>query len=54
MLPIGTIVYLKEGSSKLMILNRGPIIGKEGKQYMFDYSGVFLSSGISTGEYVLL
>lgn len=30
MLPIGTIVYLKEGTTKLMILNRGPIVEKDG------------------------
>ncbi|WP_328798352.1 DUF4176 domain-containing protein [Latilactobacillus fragifolii] len=26
MLPIGSIIYLKEGSRKIMILNRGPVI----------------------------
>ncbi|BAC13290.1 hypothetical conserved protein [Oceanobacillus iheyensis HTE831] len=29
MLPIGSIVYLKEGTSKLMILNRAPILPTE-------------------------
>ncbi len=29
MQPIGSIVYLKEGTSKNMILNRGPIIEME-------------------------
>ncbi|MFP7492925.1 DUF4176 domain-containing protein [Terribacillus saccharophilus] len=38
MLPIGSIVYLNEGTSKLMILNRGPIIELDGEQKMFDYS----------------
>ena len=30
-LPIGTIVYLKEGSQKLMILNRGVTIDQNGE-----------------------
>jgi hypothetical protein len=49
MLPIGSIVYLKEGTSKLMILNRGPILppeGTEGKGVMYDYSGCFYPQGL--------
>ena len=46
MLPIGSIVYLKEGTSKLMILNRGPIIETNGEQKMFDYSGCFYPQGL--------
>ena len=46
MLPIGTIIYLKEGTSKIMILNRGPIIEMDGKQTMFDYSGCFYPQGL--------
>ena len=38
MLPIGSIVFLKEGSQKLMILNRGPIIMMDEQKTMFDYS----------------
>ena len=37
-LPIGTIVYLKEGSQKLMILNRGVTI---------DYSAAFYPIGLN-------
>jgi hypothetical protein len=48
MLPIGSIVYLKQGTSKLMILNRGPIIEVEGEQTWFDYSA--LPSRISAGS----
>ncbi len=46
MSPIGSIVYLKEGTSKLMILNRAPILpaeGKEQKGIMYDYSGCIRS-----------
>ena len=34
LLPIGTIVYLKEGSQKLMILNRGVTIEQEGESVL--------------------
>ncbi|SNZ03194.1 hypothetical protein SAMN05421503_0302 [Terribacillus aidingensis] len=46
MLPIGSIVYLKEGTSKLMILNRGPIIELDGEQKMFDYSACVYPQGL--------
>jgi hypothetical protein len=46
MLPIGSIVYLNEGTSKLMILNRGPIIELEGEQKMFDYSACVYPQGL--------
>ncbi|QXE01474.1 DUF4176 domain-containing protein [Terribacillus sp. DMT04] len=46
MLPIGSIVYLKEGTSKLMILNRGPIIELDGNQKLFDYSACVYPVGL--------
>lgn len=49
MLPIGSIVYLKEGTSKLMILNRGPILPSEetnGKGTMYDYTGCIYPQGL--------
>ncbi|MTW86058.1 DUF4176 domain-containing protein [Virgibacillus dakarensis] len=48
MLPIGTIVYLNEGTSKLMILNRGPILAgeTEGERIWYDYSGCFYPQGL--------
>ena len=49
MLPIGSIVYLKEGTSKLMILNRGPILPAEetgGEEIWYDYSGCFYPQGV--------
>ncbi|PAD38415.1 DUF4176 domain-containing protein [Terribacillus sp. 7520-G] len=46
MLPIGSIVYLNEGTSKLMILNRGPIIELDGEQKMFDYSACVYPQGL--------
>ncbi|MEC5425181.1 DUF4176 domain-containing protein [Virgibacillus sp. C22-A2] len=50
MLPIGSIVYLKEGTSKLMILNRGPIIPPEkgdSQGVMYDYSGCLYPQGLN-------
>ncbi|EJO5346908.1 DUF4176 domain-containing protein [Clostridium botulinum] len=46
MLPIGTIVYLKEGTQKLMILNRGAIIETEGEKQIFDYSACLYPQGL--------
>ncbi|MFD1335895.1 DUF4176 domain-containing protein [Oceanobacillus iheyensis] len=49
MLPIGSIVYLKEGTSKLMILNRAPILpaeNQEQKGVMYDYSGCIYPQGL--------
>lgn len=53
MLPIGSIVYLKEGSSKLMILNRGPILPSEDaedKGVMYDYSGCLYPQGLDANQ----
>ena len=50
LLPIGSIVYLKEGSQKLMILNRGPQIELEGKVQMFDYSACVYPIGLVTEQ----
>ncbi|MBO1002268.1 DUF4176 domain-containing protein [Pseudogracilibacillus auburnensis] len=46
MLSIGSIVYLKEGTSKLMILNRGPMIKMNEEELMFDYSGCIYPQGL--------
>ena len=43
---IGSIIYLKEGSQKLMIINRGPIIEIEGQKYIFDYSACKYPVGV--------
>lgn len=45
-LPIGSIVYLKEGAQKLMILNRGPQIELDGTLQMFDYAGCIYPIGL--------
>ena len=45
-LAIGSVLYLKEGSQKLMVLNRGPQIELDGKAQMFDYSGCVYPVGL--------
>lgn len=46
MLPIGSIVYLKEGTRKIMVLNRGAILNQEGENIIFDYSGCIYPVGL--------
>jgi len=50
MLPIGSIVYLREGTSKIMILNRAPILPSEEMEVegiWYDYSGCFYPQGLN-------
>ena len=47
MLTLGSIVYLKEGTQKLMIINRGVVIEQEGKQQIFDYSSTLYPNGVT-------
>lgn len=46
MLPIGSVVYLKEGSGKLMIVSRGPIIELDGVQQYFEYAACNFPQGL--------
>lgn len=46
-LPIGSIIYLKGGEQKLMILNRGPQADVDGVLTMFDYSASPYPAGMS-------
>lgn len=39
-------LYLKEGSQKLMIINRGPIVEIDDEKYMFDYSACKYPLGV--------
>lgn len=51
LLPIGSIVYLKEGSSKIMIVNRGPLVPSEdGERVMFDYTGCLYPEGLDANN----
>ncbi|GAB3799638.1 DUF4176 domain-containing protein [Virgibacillus kimchii] len=44
-LPIGSIVRLKDGNVKLMILNRSPLYKKDGVTGYFDYSACMYPEG---------
>ena len=45
MLTLGSIVYLKEGTEKLMIINREVIIEINNEQLLFDYSACIYPQG---------
>lgn len=49
LLPIGTILYLQEGSRKVMIVHRTPIVQLEegGESYLFDYAACLYPEGIT-------
>ena len=47
LLPLGSIVYLQEGTTKLMIVGRGPIFQSEGKDAYTYYVGVVYPEGIN-------
>ncbi|MFV0394024.1 MAG: DUF4176 domain-containing protein [Coprobacillaceae bacterium] len=51
-LPIGTIVYVKEGLKKVMIIGRCLTKEKDNVQYYFDYTACLYPEGL-TGEEVL-
>ncbi|MCK1162037.1 DUF4176 domain-containing protein [Streptococcus uberis] len=44
--PLGTIIYLKDGNQKLMIVSRGVIIEQDGKRQLFDYSACLYPYGL--------
>lgn len=46
LLPIGSIIYLKDGTRQMMILNRGPIVVIEREQRYFDYSACEYPTGL--------
>lgn len=50
-LPIGSIVRLKNGQEKLMILNRAPLFNNEGVLGYFEYSACIYPNG-QTGQNV--
>lgn len=36
-LPVGSVVYLAEGTQKMVVLNRGALVEQNGEQVYFDY-----------------
>lgn len=47
LLPLGSIVYLDEATTKLMIVGRGPIFESDGENVYSDYVGVIYPEGIN-------
>lgn len=52
MLEIGSIVLLKEGKQKLMLLNRTPIIELNNEKQYFDYSACGYPLGMVANQIV--
>ncbi|MEX2785724.1 DUF4176 domain-containing protein [Streptococcus sp. H49] len=51
MIPVGSVVYLKEGNQKIVILNRGPLVNQKGKTVLFDYTGALFPQGLDDEVY---
>ena len=47
LLPLGSIIYLEEATTKLMIVGRGPIFESDGENVYSDYVGVIYPEGIN-------
>ncbi len=45
-LPIGSVVYLKNGFKKIMVIGRGMVISQEDQQVFFDYCAVQFPEGL--------
>ena len=45
LLPLGSIVYLKGGTTKTMIINRAIVVEINGKEQMFEYEGCLYPLG---------
>ncbi len=47
--PLGSVVYLKGGIKKLLVVARAINVTNDGKEYFFDYGGVLYPEGV-TGD----
>lgn len=45
-LPLGSVVYLKEGNKKLIIISRGLVMKRDNGHIFFDYGGVPYPEGL--------
>ncbi|BDR59460.1 DUF4176 domain-containing protein [Xylocopilactobacillus apicola] len=50
LLPIGSIVYLEEGTKKLMIVGRGVVYEEDGEDKFKDYMACLYPEGIDPKE----
>lgn len=51
-LPLGSIVLLKGGVRKLLVIARGLNVKKDNETYFFDYGGVLYPDGLTGDEMV--
>lgn len=49
-LPIGSVVYLKNGFKKVMVIGRGMVISREDQEVFFDYCAVQFPEGLLGDE----
>lgn len=49
-LPLGSVVMLKKGLQKLIIIGRALNVNKNGKDYYFDYAAVLHPQGLINNE----
>ena len=49
-LPIGSVIRLKDGEQKIMIISRAPLYNNEGTIGYFDYAGCLYPQGQNSHE----
>ena len=49
-IPLGSVVYLKGGIKKILVVARAINVANDGRQLFFDYGGVFYPEGITGDE----
>lgn len=49
-LPIGSVVQLKNGQTKVMIVNRFPLYNNQGKVGYLDYSACLFPTGLESDQ----
>jgi len=49
-LPLGSVVMLKKGLQKLIIIGRALNVNRDGKDYYFDYAAVLHPQGLINNE----
>lgn len=50
LLPLGTVVYLREGTTKIMIIGQGPVFEDEGHDVYTDYMRIGYPDGFDPDE----
>lgn len=50
LLPLGSVVYLREGNKKVLIVARGLVMKNQGNPVFFDYGGVMYPEGLQNDQ----